>query len=297
MRRLIEILGIILLCSVLLPEVCQARDEGDKLTARELLTSTRGYALGNAMVASASGTSAMWHNPAGITSALMASADAAYILDNDIDGHGFETNVVDMKSNRYVGAGLGFMYQYSKPNSISQHLIDVRVSLGVPLADNLISLGVTGAYNYIKLDGKKHLSQFTMDAGLVIRPLEWMALGLSAQNLIVGDYKTIMPRMISAGIMFGSLELGLNAMFEASFNLSADDIAQSGSYGFGLEYVLKKSVPIRLGYRYETDDHHVLTAGLGYRHHEGVFGLDLSYQHHFEEFSNDVFSASLNFYF
>ena len=271
------------------------RYEGDVLTSRELLTTSRGAGLANAMTASASGSAALWHNPAAITSAMMYTFDAAYLFDNAVGGHGFEVNLVDMKSNRYVGAGIGMIYQYSSPDSLTDHLVQARLGLAVPLADNLISLGLTAVYSYLKHDGSRFMSQFTLDAGLSIRPLEWLTLAVSVQNLIVGDYESWMPRMISAGIAVGSIDLGLNVMFDTSFNLSADDIASTGSYGGGIEYTLKRLIRIRVGYRYE-DGHHVIATGLGYRHGEGLFGLDLSYQHHFK-YKNDAFSASLNLYF
>lgn len=284
-----------------IPLAAQAQDvpqpEGDMLTAREILTTPRGYGLANAMVASAAGTTAVWHNPANVTSAAMYSVEASYLYENDVEGHGVMANLVDMKSNQYVGAALGFFYQYGSPLSKAQHTIDVRLGLAVPLADNLISIGVTGLYSYIKYNDNKILSQFSMDAGVTVRPLSWLAISFVAQNLIVGDYAAYMPRMIGFGIMAGSIELGLNVMFDGSFNISADDIAATGSYGVGVEYVLKKFIPLRIGYRYESDDHHVLAAGLGYRHNAGVFGLDVGYQHHFDVTSNDIFSASFNFYF
>lgn len=288
---------VFFLAVILLPGICQAGPEdSETLTSRQILTSTRGFGLANAMSASGSGTAAVWHNPAAITSAMMYSVDASYFYDHNIGGHGFETNVVDMKSNKYVGAGMGFLYQYANPGA-SQHTAHLRLGLGVPLADNLISLGVTGMYTYLKYDDQKMVSQFSMDAGIIVRPLSWLSLAFTAQNLITGDNANRMPRLITAGISAGSLDLGLNVMFDASFNVSASDIAKTGAYALGVEYVLKKLVPVRIGYRYETDTHHVLAAGLGYRHQEGLFGLDLSYQHHFQNVENDIFSASINFYF
>ena len=170
------------------------RYEGDVLTSRELLTTSRGAGLANAMTASASGSAALWHNPAAITSAMMYTFDAAYLFDNAVGGHGFEVNLVDMKSNRYVGAGIGMIYQYSSPDSLTDHLVQARLGLAVPLADNLISLGLTAVYSYLKHDGSRFMSQFTLDAGLSIRPLEWLTLAVSVQNLIVGDYESWMPR-------------------------------------------------------------------------------------------------------
>ncbi len=297
MRRTLIGLGLMGLF-LLAPSVLMAKTpEGDWLTSRELLSTSRGYGVANAMVASSAGTTAVWHNPAGIASAMMYSVDAGYMYEHDDEGHGFEVNVVDMKSNPYVGAGFGFVYQHGSVNGKAQHLVHTRLGIAVPLAKNLISLGVTGAYSYIKYDGKKLLSQFTMDTGIIVRPLEWLAVAFAAQNLIVGDYKAYMPRTMSFGAMAGSIDWGINVMFEASFNISAKDIADTGSYGVGLEYVLRRLVPIRLGYRYECDDHHVLAVGLGYRHQEGIFGLDIAYQHHFADTSNELLSGSLNFYF
>ncbi len=267
---------------------------GDALTARDSLTTTRSLGVANAMVSSGAGTSAVWHNPAAITSATMYSVDAGYIYDHSVGGHGVEVNVVDMKSNQYVGAGIGFVYEYGAG---SQHLISTRLGLAVPLADNLISLGVTGVYSYIKRHDKKVLSQFTMDAGLVVRPISWLAIGFSAQNLIVGDYKAYMPRMITAGISAGSIDYGFNVMFDVSFDISADDIAKTGGYAVGVEYVLKRLVPIRAGYRYEGEDHHVISCGLGYRDDSGRFGLDLAYQHHFDDYTSEIFSGSFGVYF
>ncbi len=267
---------------------------GDALTAREKLTTTRGIGLANAMVSTAAGTSAVWHNPAAITSAMMATGDVSYFYDHSAGGHGVEVNIMDMKTNSHVGAGIGFLYEYGAG---SQHLISTRIGVGVPLADNLISLGVTGVYSYLKRDDKQLMSQFSMDAGLMLRPLPWLAIGFSAQNLIVGDYKAYMPRMLVAGISAGSIEYGFNVMFDASFDISAKDIVGTGGYAVGLEYVLKKLVPIRVGYRYEGKDHHVISGGLGYRDAGGRIGLDLAYQHHFDNYTSEILSGSLELYF
>ena len=272
------------------------RLENDWMTAREMASTTRAMGVGNNMAASASGTAAIYHNPAGVASAVMYALDASYYYDNADNGHGGQINVVDMKSNPYVGAGLGIHYQYASPEDPSRHYVSTRLAIAVPLADNLLSLGVSAVYNYMKYDGQKIVSQFTMDTGLIIRPLKWISLGLSVQNLIVGDSEDWMPRMITAGAAVGSLDWGVSIMFDASFNLNADDIASTGSYGAGIEYSLKNVIPIRIGYRYEEDDHHVVAVGLGYRHDGGMIGIDLAYQHHFG-FTNDLFSAALSLYF
>ena len=268
--------------------------EGDLLTARELLSTPRGYALGNAMAASASGTSAVWHNPAGITSAVTYQIDSAYTFRNATKGHGFESNVSDFSTNSNVGAAMGVFYQYSSPEK--QHIVNARLGIAVPLADNILSIGVSGVYSYVKAHGKRQLSQFSIDAGIIVRPVPWLAFGFSAQNL-VSDESHGMPRMITAGVFAGSLQYGIGAMFDASFNVDADDIAASASYGAGLEYMLRDAVPLRIGYRYESSagDHHVLTAGIGYRQQK--YGIDIAYQHHFADCSDDLLSASIGVYF
>lgn len=280
----------------------KARLRHELLTSRDMNSTTRSMGVANNMAATASGTSAVYHNPAGIASAVMYAMDLSYTYDNDASGHGVQLNLVDMKSNSYVGAGLGVHYQYASPGDLSRHYVQARLGVAVPLAGNILSLGLGAVYNYMEYHGKELVSQFTLDTGLIVRPLDWISLGLSVQNLIVGDYEAWMPRMISAGIAVGSLEWGLSVMFETSFDLSADKIDETGAYGVGVEYSLKKLIPIRLGYRYEmsdgSDDHdeHVLAAGLGYRHSAGTFGLDLAYQHYFND-ANDLFTASVNLYF
>ncbi len=281
-----------------LVSACPAFAQSDDLTARERLTTARGLGLANAMSASSGGTAAVWHNPAAITQAVMYSAEAAYRFGNKNGTHGFQIDLLDMKSNEYVGAEIGYDYEYSKPNDKSQHFNHVRLGLAVPLANNLVSIGVTGIYSNIKYDGETALSQFTMDVGLMIKPLSWLSLSFVAQNLIVGDYAYVMPRMYTTGIAFSSLELGLGLMFDASFNGSADDIKNTGSYAVAIEYLLLKEFPIRLGYRYEAPDaQHVIAAGVGYRDSGGKLGLDISYQHHFDPFENDILNASLGLYF
>jgi len=272
--------------------------QNDDLTARERLTTARGLGLANAMSASAGGTAAVWHNPAAITQAFMYSIEAAYRFGNNNGTHGFQVDLLDMKSNEYVGAEIGYDYEYSKPNDKSQHFNHVRLGLAVPLANNMVSIGVTGVYSNIKYDGDTALSQFTMDVGLMIKPLSWLSLSFAAQNLIVGDYAYIMPRMYTAGIAFSSLEYGIGVMFDASFNGSADDIKNTGSYAVGVEYLLIGEFPLRLGYRYEAPDAlHVIAAGAGYRDKGGKLGLDISYQHHFEPIENDILNVSLGLYF
>lgn len=261
------------------------------------LTTSRSLALSGAMSAAASGTSAVWHNPAGIATAMMYAAEAGYQYDNARGGHGITANLMDMKSNAYVGTAIGFSYEYSKVNQESRHATQSRLGIGVPLADGLVSLGVSGIYTHSKLGGKKEISQFSMDAGLLIRPLKWLGIGFSAQNLITGDYADIMPRKLSTGLAFMGLEIGLNIMAEVVFNVSDKNPKNTAEYGVGAEYFLVNAFPLRLSYRYETMGAiSTISAGSGYRDKSGVFGLDVSYQHQFEP-KNHVFSSSLSVYF
>ena len=300
MRKHLLVLTAVL-SSLILPAVSYAEDSdhksllrGDMLTARDTLTTARGIGLANAMVSSAAGTTAVWHNPAAITSAMMASADVGYLYDHSIGGHGVEANVVDMRSNPHIGAAIGFMYEYGDQH---QHLINTRLGLGVPLADNVLSLGISAVYSYIKRDDKKIVSQFSLDTGIIVRPIEWLAIGFSAQNLITDKHAAYMPRMITAGISAGSIDYGFNVMFDASFDISASKIAKTGAYAVGAEYVLRRLVPIRLGYRYEGEAHHVISCGVGYRDESGMVGIDLAYQHHFDDFTSEIVTGSIGFYF
>ena len=57
--------------------------------------------------------------------------------------------------------------QSAAPNAHSRHYVSTRLALAVPLAGNILSLGVSAVYNYMKYNGDKVVSQFTMDTGLV----------------------------------------------------------------------------------------------------------------------------------
>lgn len=280
---------------LLIPTLSFAQDD---LTSRKRLTNVRGLGLANALVASATGTAAIWHNPATIAAAMMYAVDTTYRFQNNDSTHGFQVNLLDMKSNQYVGAQIGYIYEHSSVDGQSQHYNHIRLGLGIPLATDIVSIGVSGSYEHIKRDGEKFLSMGTMDVGVLIRPVKSLSLGITASNLFVGDYEAYMPRMISAGIAFNSLELGLNLMFETAFNLSAETIKDTGSFAVGVEYVLQKMFPIRVGYRYEmAGEMHVISAGLAFRDSGGRFGLDLAYQHLFEPSNNDLFQASFSAYF
>ena len=309
------------LLALLLPAISfgddgsHALNENDSLTSRRRLTTVRGTGLANAVVANATGTSAVWHNPAAIADSMMYAIDAIYRYQHNDNTHGFQVNILDMKSNNYVGVQIGYMYEHSNLNGASQHYNHVRLGLGIPLATDIVSIGVTGAYEHIKCTGgnssssgaapdaiennRTGLSMGTMDVGLMIRPTKYLSIGFATTNLFVGDYKDLMPRMIATGIAFNSLELGLNVMFEASFNLSAAKIKNTGAFSVGLEYVLQNMFPLRLGYRYEMlGEIHVLSAGLAFRDSGGRFGLDLAYQHIFEPVNNnDIFQAGFSAYF
>lgn len=284
-----------LLLLFVLPRMGLADEE---LTARGKLTNARGLALGNAMVACAAGTSAVWHNPAGITSAMMYTFDLGYGYEHKDSGHQLQLNLLDMKSNRYIGSGIGFIYENARIDGKTYHLTHLRQGIAVPLADNLFSLGATVMYTNQQSGGKKLISQFSMDVGLMIRPLDWLSIGFAAQNLIVGDHKATMPRTVSTGIAISSLEWGINVMFDASFNLSAEDIKKTVNYAVAVEYLVRQMVPLRLAYRYESlTGQQVIAAGVGYRNAKGIVGVDVSYQHHFKTPQNDIVSSSLSLYF
>jgi hypothetical protein len=261
------------------------------------LTTSRAIALNSAMSAAASGTSAIWHNPAGIGAALMYAAEAAYQYDNSKGGHGFGANVMDMKSNGYLGSAIGFAYEYSKADGKTRHASQTRFGLALRLQDGLVSVGLSGLYTNVKWGGKREISHFSMDTGLIIRPIPWFSLGFSAQNLITGDHADTHPRKISTGLAFTGLEIGLNIMGEVAFNVSAKSPKKTAEYAIGAEYFLVRAFPLRLAYRYESaNSASVVSAGTGYRDKSGYFGFDISYLHHFKP-KNHIVSTSLSVYF
>lgn len=267
--------------------------------AQEVAATSRSSGMGDALTAGASGTSSIWHNPAGIAAALMYAAEAAYVWDGPSAINGLQVNLVDTKSNRHFGAALAFTYENGSPKgSPDREAFHVRGGLGLPLLDGMVKLGTALRYSQIKVDGKEELAALIVDAGVIIQPLAWLSVGVTGINLVNGGYDEQLPRGIATGLAFASLEYGFHLGGDVVFELGPESPDDARTWRAGFEYLIADLFPARAGFRYEeASDEKILTVGAGFRDAATSVGIDASYQHNLDDAADKSVVGSLSIYF
>jgi len=267
--------------------------------AQEVAATSRSAGMGEAMTAGVSGTSALWHNPAGISSAIMYSAEAGYYYDSQSGTNGVTANVIDTKSNPDLGAGLAFTYETASPkDGPGYEAYHVKGGFAIPLVDGLVKMGGGVRYTTASLDGKNVVEALTADAGIMVQPLESLSIGVAGLNLVNGGYEEEMPSLLSIGLALGSLRYGFYLGGDVLFNLSAEVPEEARTWRAGAEYLAGEAFPLRAGFQYdELVDEKTVTVGAGFRDSATAIGFDASYQHNLDNKAERVFIGSLSAYF
>jgi len=268
-------------------------------SAQEVTATSRSAGMAEALTAGASGTAALQHNPAGISSAIMYSAEAGYAYNGRGDVHAAQAHLVDTKSNPYFGAGLSFTYENGTPKDAPSHEgFHVRGGIAVPLLDGMVKLGTAIGYSSVNADDDEVLAALMLDAGVIVQPIEWLAIGVAGHNLVNGGYDDELPRTISTGVAVASLSWGFQVAFDLMFNLSVPKPESARLWRVGAEVLLGQSFPIRAGFLYdEVPDHKKFSVGAGFRDADSLIGVDVSYQHNFDDSRDKNFVGSLSVYF
>ncbi len=147
---------------------------------------------------------------------------------------------------------------------------------------NTLALAVAfGSYVSIGISGRNHIitgyndtNSITMNAGIVVRPIEYLSLSVSGHNLI-DNFNPDITRYFSfaASGMIGRI-------FSPAFELKADFNLPVPRFvvGAGAEFLLAENFPLRAGYSYDGPrDVHAISFGVGF-FLEGS-GVDLAYKH------------------
>ncbi len=268
-------------------------------TAQEVTATSRSAGMGEALSAGASGTSAIWHNPAGIATALMYSAEAGYAYDSRKKINAVTANLVDTKSNAKLGGGLGFVYETGDDASIADYkAYHFRGGLAVPLVQGLIKVGVSAHYADIDREGLEKVEALVVDGGLVVQPTDGLNIGVAVFNLANGGFRELMPRTAAAGIALASLDYGFHVSGDMVFNLDHETPADARTWRAGIEVLAADTFPVRAGYQYdELAAESVVSVGAGFRDRGASIGLDASYQHNLDDAADKVFVGSLAVYF
>ena len=265
--------------------------EPTERTIPEFYEGLRATGAGSSHVALATGTDAIYQNPAGVARAPMYVVDGAFSFTPQ--GAILSAGAADSKLNpQFAGAiAYNYFFGHSDHDNLSGH--DVRGVLAIPVVPERVSIGV--GVRYLRItdtdlpvvedeDGNTSqilFSGFSVDAGIVIRAADILHLGLTAQNFPDRCSKNprcqgATPTRISGGFGLGD-ETAFMASGEATLDLTSGDTPMV-DFGVGAEYMIAGVIPIRAGFeRRAFLDRNMLSVGAGWRSEQA--GIDFSYRH------------------
>jgi hypothetical protein len=238
---------------------------------RDIL-SARGYGMGGAWRALGVGAEAGNGNPAALGAIRAYRIEMTGAWDwTGKDAFGMVAVADSVTSPLAAGVSYQLVTLGKGPERATAHVNTVAMAL--PLADSFL-LGVST--RYLLLRGARQANAVTGDAGLLFRPSQAFALGVSAHNLI-GTGNSELTRYYSAHAAVFAGILNLAADVRADFE--TEDSA-TFTYNGGLELVLGQSFPVRAGYTWDGFTRSSqLGVGLGLMTQGG--GIDLAYRHDF----------------
>jgi hypothetical protein len=218
---------------------------------------TRAMGMGGALRGAATGDSALTLNPSGMSLVRAYAIEAAYAYDR-IGGtsHVGRLSIVDSTSAFNLGGGLYYNYLSddtspageTSPPHRSGH--EWGMALSMPLGEHFF-LGGTVKYFRLSNSGTlpagfpQRVRGFTFDAGLTIKPVSAVSIGVSGQNLAKLDTDRA-PRTVGGGITLGAATdfmLSLDGVLE----LANGSRPQVWHVMGGGEYLWAKRFGIRAG--------------------------------------------------
>jgi hypothetical protein len=234
------------------------------------LMHARNFGMGGAYRSLGYGAEAVGGNPAAIALFKRYQVEASGAWDPTNNFLFGEVAVADSASSE-LATGLSYhiitMGDGETRRTVHVNTLALAVAFG-----SVFAIGLSGR-NHI-ITGYNETNSITMNAGIVVRPWEFLSLSVSGHNLIdnfnpdIQRYFTFAASGLIAGVFSPAFEL------KGDFNLPVARF----SVGTGAEYILADNFPIRAGYSYDGPrDVHAISFGLGF-FLEGS-GIDLAYRH------------------
>ncbi|MGM0578988.1 MAG: hypothetical protein ACQEXJ_24920 [Myxococcota bacterium] len=253
------ITALALLVTLVTAGAAHAREDGAPATA---------LGRGDAVRASAVGTSGLYFNPAGMGLIHQYQFEAGYGWQEPRDGHTFNAAAVDSRTNNAVAMGVayGFINSEASGGERDGHRIRGALATGHRWQSFGFQVGVGVHYltldNGIAEDGE--VKFLTLDAGMIFEIAQMLRIGVVGQNLI--DTKSLgeAPRKVGLGVsaVFDTVEFSFDTDLDVQSDPDGDVLP---TYHLGAQAMLGESVVARAGYNMEGEtDAKRITAGLGY---------------------------------
>jgi hypothetical protein len=218
------------------------------------LPGIRPLGTGGAMRAAATGDAGPMLNPSGISLMRSYSAESAYEYGSRDSTHDGRVSLVDSTSGSNLGGGLFYTYHKASPAGSSQSGQLGGASVSFPFGD-VVFLGGTVKYMDFSSGGNGCTltrKGFTFDAGVTIRPLQYLALAVVGYNL-TNPGISFAPQALGGGVSL-SLVPGLLLLFDSVMERGYKDptAPQNPSpskayYLMGGGEYMAKTVALRLG--------------------------------------------------
>lgn len=244
----------------------------------------RAAAMGGALRALGSGTTALWLNPADLVATRMYHIEAIAQIVPEARRQVYGGIVADSITGKLAG-GISLVGGFIDPDGVDRSFIDARLALAYPISDKLF-VGIGGRYARVTqspeqapfgVDDDKvagglidpeergsrfaFVNTFTFDAGLTLRATDNLYVAALGQSLSYPGH-AILPTTLGGGIGWGSKDFSIEADGVADFNSWE---STSARFMLGAEFLAGDHFPLRGGYRYDQGaEVHSLSAGLGY---------------------------------
>jgi hypothetical protein len=242
---------------------------------------SRSLAMGGAGRADARGDEAPLLNPSGMSLARFYTIQGHYQLTNPGGGQVVHASVVDSTSSFNLSGGAYYTYRTASVNGFPRstgHEAGVLVS--APFGDRVM-LGVTGKYLQLAggapaPDGAARHSGLTLDAGITIRPVAALTLGVVGYNL--HDLSTsLAPTSLGYGAAVNVVpELIIAADLFHDFTTWDATRGVRTTVAAGVDYTWAQSTAFRAGVGHDgSRDHGYVSAGFAAMSDIGAVDLSL----------------------
>jgi hypothetical protein len=249
------------------------------------METARGMAMGLGARASATGTSGLAYNAAGLSIGRHYHVDSTVTYEPMAERFSVGGSVVDSHSGP---VNMGVHFRYVHGNGRHGHGgYDGRIALAVPIGDSF-AIGATGRYVSFWREGDQDVPSWaegiSLDAAVRVSPMPGLHFAALGYNLIPLN-SPLVPLQVGGSASYtidNTFTIAVDGLADLTTWQNEDGgIRAEGLFGIGAEYFTGE-VPIRAGYMYDSGrDTHFVTAGVGWMNEQ--FGIDIAWRQQLTE--------------